>query len=156
MASLNKVILLGNITKDPEFKRSASGAAVVKLRLAVNEQFRDRVTGQAKEVACYVDVTVWDRQAEACSQFLQKGSQIIVDGRLVYEEWKTPNGEARNKLSVRADRVQFLDKTKRQAGAPTQGGQPVQGQASQQGGAAAAIAATAQPPPADDPENLPF
>lgn len=155
MASLNKVILLGNITKDPEIKKSASGAAVAKLRLAVNEQFRDRATGQPKEIACYVDVTVWDRQAEACGQFLQKGSQILVDGRLVYEEWKTPNGEARSRLGVRADRVQFLNNTKRAPQAPD---------ARPQAGDTGAAPAPQQPPaprqalqePAGDDENLPF
>lgn len=152
MASLNKVILLGNLTKDPELKRSPSGIAVAKLRIAVNEQFRERTTGQLKEVACYVDVMVWDRQAEACGQFLQKGSQVIVDGRLTYDEWKTPAGEMRNKMSVRADRVQFLNNTKKQA-APTD----------EAGAQQAATPVAPQPPaPAEhspvngDEENLPF
>lgn len=135
MPSLNKVILLGNLTRDPDCKRAPSGVAVTKLRIAVNEQFRER-TGALKEVACYVDVTVWDRQAEACAQCLIKGSQIIVDGRLVYDEWKTPQGEQRSRLSVRADRVQFLNKTIRpgqvapdghQPYAPAQEGQPIPG-----------------------------
>ncbi|MBR3086727.1 MAG: single-stranded DNA-binding protein, partial [Kiritimatiellae bacterium] len=122
MASLNKVILLGNITRDPELKRTPNGVAIARLRLAVNENVRDRQTGQTKEVACYVDVTVWERQAEACGQFLQKGSQIIVDGKLVYEEWKNAQGEARNRLSVRADRVQFINTVRRPDGAPVPGG----------------------------------
>ena len=151
MASLNKVILLGNLTKDPELKRSPSGMAVAKLRIAVNEQFRERSTGQLKEVACYVDVMVWDRQAEACGQFLQKGSQVIVDGRLAYDEWKTPTGEMRNKMSVRADRVQFLNNTKKFS-------------ATNEDSNAAAPQAAPQPPPpqqqADqspvNDENLPF
>lgn len=153
MASLNKVILLGNLTKDPELKRSPSGMAVAKLRIAVNEQFRERSTGQLKEVACYVDVMVWDRQAEACGQFLQKGSQVIVDGRLAYDEWKTPTGEMRNKMSVRADRVQFLNNTKKFS-------------ATNEDSNAAAPQAAPQPPPPQqqaeqspvngDDENLPF
>lgn len=153
MASLNKVILLGNLTKDPELKRSPSGMAVAKLRIAVNEQFRERSTGQLKEVACYVDVMVWDRQAEACGQFLQKGSQVIVDGRLAYDEWKTPAGEMRNKMSVRADRVQFLNNTKKFSAA------------NEDTNAAAPQAAPQPPPPQQqaeqspvngDDENLPF
>lgn len=116
MASLNKVILLGNLTKDPELKRAPSGVAIAKLRLAVSEQFRDRATGQPKEVVCYVDVAVWDRQAETCAQYLQKGSQIMVEGRLIYDEWKTPSGETRSRLAVRADRIQFLAGTKGRQG----------------------------------------
>jgi len=160
MASLNKVVLLGNITRDPELKRTPSGVAIARLRLAVNENVRDRQTGQTKEVACYVDVTVWERQAEACGQFLQKGSQIIVDGKLVYEEWKTPGGESRSRLSVRADRVQFLNGTRQRAGqgdAPQPAApQPAGAQAAQQ--PVQAAPAVPPPPPAvnDDDENLPF
>lgn len=158
MASLNKVLLLGNITKDPELKQSASGAAVAKLRLAVNEQLRDRSTGQTKEVACYVDVTVWERQAEACGQFLQKGSQILVDGRLIYDEWKSPSGEARSRLSVRADRVQFLAGTKRPQGAPAVGAQqaPAQAPMAAQPQAQAPMRAPVAAPVGGDDENLPF
>lgn len=161
MASLNKVVLLGNITRDPELKRSASGVAIARLRLAVNELARDRATGQTKEIACYVDVTVWDRQAETCGQYLQKGSQVLVDGRLVYDEWKTPQGESRSRLSVRADRIQFLAGTKR----PEQGGAPAAPAAQAAAPALApapaplpqAPAPVAPPPPAnDDEENLPF
>lgn len=109
MASLNKVILIGHLTRDPELRKVASGVSVAKMRLAVNETIRDRQTGQAREVTCFVDVTAWDRAAENCGKFLSKGSSILVDGRLTYEEWKTPQGEQRNRVSVRADRVQFMD-----------------------------------------------
>ncbi len=148
MASLNKVVLLGNLTKDPELKVSPSGTQVAKLRIAVNEQFRDRTTGQLKEVACYVDVTVWARQAEACGQYLQKGSQIIVDGRLSYEEWTTPAGDRRNRLSVRADRVQFIYNTRRQENQGEQSHPPRE-----------ESRPSAVPPGAEhvaDDENLPF
>ena len=75
MASFNKVVLLGNLTRDPELKKSPAGISVAKLRLAVNETYRDRQTGQPKEVACFVDVAVWDKQAESCGQYLTRGSQ---------------------------------------------------------------------------------
>ena len=126
MASFNKVILLGNLTRDPELKKSPSGASVARLRLAVNETYRDRQTGQPKEVACFVDVAVWDKQAESCGQYLTRGSQILVEGRLVYEEWKNAQGEARNRISVRADRVQFINTARRPDGAQAPSGQ-VQG-----------------------------
>ena len=123
MASFNKVVLLGNLTRDPEIKKSPAGVTVAKLRLAVNETYRDRQTGQPKEVACFVDVAVWDKQAESCAQYLTRGSQILVEGRLVYEEWKNAQGESRNRLSVRADRVQFINTVRRPDGAPAPSGQ---------------------------------
>ncbi len=122
MASFNKVVLLGNLTRDPELKKSPNGVSVAKLRLAVNETYKDRQTGQPKEVACFVDVAVWDKQAESCGQYLTRGSQILVEGRLVYEEWKNAQGESRNRLSVRADRVQFINTVRRPDGAPPAGG----------------------------------
>ena len=122
MASFNKVVLLGNLTRDPELKKSPSGISVAKLRLAVNETYKDRQTGQPKEVACFVDVAVWDKQAESCGQYLTRGSQVLVEGRLIYEEWKNAQGESRNRLSVRADRVQFINTVRRPDGAPPAGG----------------------------------
>ena len=122
MASFNKVVLLGNLTRDPEIKKSPAGVTVAKLRLAVNETYRDRQTGQPKEVACFVDVAVWDKQAESCAQYLTRGSQILVEGRLIYEEWKNAQGESRNRLSVRADRVQFINTVRRPEGAPPASG----------------------------------
>ena len=108
MASFNRVILVGNLTRAPEMRHAPSGTAVTNFRLAVSETFRDRQSGQTKEVVCYVDVAAWDRQAETCNQYLVKGSPVLVEGRLIYDEWKNPQGETRNRLSVRADRVQFL------------------------------------------------
>jgi single-strand DNA-binding protein len=121
MASFNKVVLLGNLTRDPELKKSPAGVSVAKLRMAVNETYRDRQSGQPKEVTCFVDVAVWDKQADSCGQYLTRGSQILVEGRLVYEEWKNAQGEARNRLSVRADRVQFINTVRRPEGAPASG-----------------------------------
>ncbi len=127
MASFNKVVLLGNLTRDPELKKSPAGVSVAKLRMAVNETYRDRQSGQPKEVTCFVDVAVWDKQADSCGQYLTRGSQILVEGRLVYEEWKNAQGEARNRLSVRADRVQFINTVRRPDGTPAAPGGQVQG-----------------------------
>ena len=150
MASFNKVILLGNLTKDPELKKTPSGVSVARLRLAVNETFRDRQTGQPKEVVCYVDVNVWDRQAESCGKYLQRGSQILVEGRLIYDEWKNQQGETRSRISVRADRVQFLS-TNSQRSANGQGqsaGAPMQAQ----GGEEAPSASPSAPAPQAAPQ----
>lgn len=180
MASLNKVILLGNLTRDPELKKAPSGSSVARLRLAVNEQTRDRATGQPKEVSCFVDVVVWERQADLCGQYLQKGSQIVVDGRLIYEEWKNPAGETRSRLSVRADRIQFLAGTKGRQGGEGQGPAVQRGVPDNRGAVAQTVqrgipeteaTMASQPPEAyappsapapapapvnDDDENLPF
>ncbi len=108
MASFNRVILMGNLTRDPELKQAPSGSPVVDLRLAVSEQYRDKQTGETKEVTCFVDVVAWNRQAELCQQYLAKGRPILVEGRLQYDEWKTKEGESRSKLRVRADNIRFL------------------------------------------------
>ena len=162
MASFNKVVLLGNLTRDPELKKSPNGVSVAKLRLAVNETYKDRQTGQPKEVACFVDVAVWDKQAESCGQYLTRGSQILVEGRLVYEEWKNAQGESRNRLSVRADRVQFINTARRPEGAaaapassaPAPGGPAAAPAPAPSGDGRAALgqsAASAEPPLDDVP-----
>lgn len=92
MACYNRVILMGNLTRDPELKQAPSGTPVVDLRLAVSEQYRDKQTGETKEVTCFVDVTAWSRLAELCSQYLSKGRPILVEGRLQYDEWKNKEG----------------------------------------------------------------
>jgi single-strand DNA-binding protein len=159
MASFNKVVLLGNLTRDPEIKKSPAGVTVAKLRLAVNETYRDRQTGQPKEVACFVDVAVWDKQAESCAQYLTRGSQILVEGRLIYEEWKNAQGESRNRLSVRADRVQFINTVRRPDGAPAPAGQvhsPVsQAQGSAPAGGPTSVSAAAPVSAAPAPASAP-
>ncbi len=122
MASFNRVVLMGNLTRDPEMRQTPSGAQVAEMRLAVSETYRDRQTNQPKEVTCYVDVVVWNKLAELCQQYLGKGRPVLVEGRLTYDEWKTPQGEARSKLRVRGDTVKFLGTPKRgeaQDGAPS-------------------------------------
>jgi single-strand DNA-binding protein len=153
MASFNRVILLGNLTRDPELRHAPSGIAVAELRLAVSESRKDRQTGQTRESVCYVDVTVWDRQAENCQQFLVKGSQILVEGRLQMDEWKTPQGESRSKLRVRADRVQFMGAPRR-SGEQTSTAGATQANTPSPGGTIAEDAFEADV--VNDSENLPF
>ena len=109
MANLNKVFLIGNLTRDPELRYTPAGVAVANLGLAVNRRFRDK-TGELKEDVCFLTVTVWDKQAEACCQYLQKGSPIFVEGVLQSRSWETPDGQKRSTIDVRAERVQFLGK----------------------------------------------
>ncbi|HOD11821.1 MAG TPA: single-stranded DNA-binding protein [Candidatus Omnitrophota bacterium] len=111
MASLNKVFLIGNLTKDPELRYTPNGIGVVNLRIAVNRRFRDRASGELKEETCFLTVTAWDKQAEACNQYLKKGSPIFVEGTLQSRSWEA-NGQKRSTIEVRAERVQFLGSAK--------------------------------------------
>ena len=109
MANLNKVFLIGNLTRDPELRYTPAGVAVANLGLAVNRRFRDK-SGEVKEDVCFLTVTVWDKQAEACCQYLQKGSPIFVEGVLQSRSWETSDGQKRSTIDIRAERVQFLGK----------------------------------------------
>jgi single-strand DNA-binding protein len=108
MANYNKVILMGNLTRDPELRYTPSGVAVVNLRLAVNRRFRDRSSGEQRNEVCFVTAIVWDKQAELCNQYLQKGRPVFVEGRLQSRSYEDSSGNKRNVLEVRAERVQFL------------------------------------------------
>lgn len=158
MASFNRVILCGNLTRDPELRETPTGSKVCEMGMAVNERYKT-ATGEWVEKPVYVDFSAWNRQAETCSEYLSKGSPVLVEGRLRYDTWEK-EGQKRSKLSVTADRVQFL-------GAPKQSGM---GQNPGPGPSASASPATpgntqpAPPPPGDstpgyaDEENddLPF
>ncbi len=154
MASYNRVILIGNLCRDRDFKRTPPGFTVSELRLAVNESFRNRTTNEKTDRTCYVDVTVWNQQAELCRQYLSKGSPLFVEGRLVYDEWKTPAGETRSKLRVQADRVQFLSAPPRQQG--SQAAAPVAAQAPATPAAPVPSPPAPPAPPASDEEEIPF
>ncbi len=112
MASLNKVFMIGNLTKDPELRYTPNGVGVVNLRIAVNRKYRDRASGELKEETCFITITAWDKQAEACNQYLSKGSPIFVEGTLQSRSWETNDGQKRNTIEVRAERVQFLGSSK--------------------------------------------
>ena len=107
MASYNRVMLMGNLTRNPEMKYTPSGSAVADLGLAVNESFKNKA-GETIEQTCFVDVVVWGRQAETAAEYLKKGSPVFVEGRLQFDQWESQQGEKRSKLRVRAERVQFL------------------------------------------------
>jgi len=143
MASYNRVILIGNLCRDPELKQAPSGTPLCDLRLAVNESYRTQ-SGELHESVHFVDVTVWDRAATNCQTYLKKGSSILVEGRLQYDEWKTPQNETRSKLRVRADRVQFLG-PRPSGDVPGGSGAP----------ANVPTSAPATPPPAANPAAIP-
>lgn len=108
MASYNKVILMGNLTRDPELKYLPSGTAVANFGLAMNETYTDRQTGEKKEEVCFVDVEAWGRQAEIANEYLQKGSSVFIDGSLRFDSWEADDGTKRSRLRVRAFRFQFI------------------------------------------------
>lgn len=109
MASFNRVIMMGNLTRDPEHKQLASGQAVCRLGLASNRQFKNKQTGAMVQEVCFVDVDVWGPQAESCRQFLAKGRSVLVEGRLKMDSWQEPDGAKRSKHTIVADRVTFLN-----------------------------------------------
>ncbi len=106
MLQLNKVFIAGNLTRDPELKHISSGDAVCTLGLAVNKDFTTR-DGEKKNEVLFVDVTVWKKQAEACGQYLSKGSAVFVEGELRADSWEQ-DGQKRSKMRITAQRVQFL------------------------------------------------
>ena len=108
MANINRVILVGNLTRDPELRHTPSGTSVCKLRLAVNSRQKDAATGEWGEKPNYFDVTVWGNQGENCAKFLSKGRPVGVDGRLDWREWEAQDGTKRQAVEVIADTVQFL------------------------------------------------
>ena len=107
MANINRVVLVGNLTKDPELRHTQGGTAVCKLRLAVNTRRKDE-TGQWGDKPNYFDVTVWGNQGESCAQYLSKGRPVGVDGRLDWREWEAQDGSKRQAVEIIADSVQFL------------------------------------------------
>jgi len=109
MASFNKVILIGNLTKDPELRYTAGGAPVANLRLAVNRTWLAK-DGQKKEDVCYVTVVVWNKLAETVGEFKKKGDPIFVEGRLQSKSWETEDKQKRTVLEVIAERIQFLNR----------------------------------------------
>ena len=119
MASYNKVILVGNLTRDPELRYTPSGTAVANLRLAVNRKFRDKAQ-QLKDETCFITAVVWSKQAETCNQYLHKGSSLLVEGRLQSRTWDdAQSGQKRSVVEVLAERVQFL-------GSPQKAAAPVE------------------------------
>jgi len=107
MGTMNRVFLMGNLTRDPELRTTPSGIAVSDLGLAVSEKYKNKA-GELVETVCFADIVVWGRQAETCRQYLSKGAPVMVEGRLQLDQWQTDKGEKRSRMRVRAERVQFL------------------------------------------------
>ncbi len=109
MANFNKVILAGNLTRDPQLSYLPSGAPVCEFGLAINRRWKSQQTGEMREEACFVDCRAFGRQAETLNQYMSKGRGLLVEGRLKFDQWEGKDGQKRSKLSVVADSFQFLD-----------------------------------------------
>jgi single-strand DNA-binding protein len=114
MANFNRVIVMGNLTRDPELRYPPGGAAVASFGLGINRRFRDG-SGSPKDEATFVEIVAWGKQAELCTEYLGKGRLVLIEGRLRQERWETTEGESRSALKVVAERVQFLPNGRPQA-----------------------------------------
>ena len=140
MGYYNKVILMGNLTRDPELKYLPSGTAVANLGLAVNHSYTDRQSGERKEEVCFVDLDAFGKTAETMNEYLQKGRTVLIEGRLRYRTWETDDGQRRSKHDVLVDRFTFVDS--RQGG-----GESLRDEES-------GYSASDEPPPTED--DIPF
>ena len=109
-ASLNKVMLIGNLTRDPELRYLPSGQPVTNFSIAVNRTYASQ-TGEKKEEVCFVRVVVWARRAEVCNEYLKKGSPVFIEGRLQSRSWEAQDGSKRSTTEVVAQNVQFLSRS---------------------------------------------
>jgi single-strand DNA-binding protein len=177
MADLNKVFLMGRLTFDPDLRRTPNGTAVSELRMATSRTYTTQA-GERKEEKLFIDVTVWDRQAENCCQYLKKGSAIHVEGSLKMDTWDDKTtGEKRSKIRVQAERVQFLDRRETPGASEDDSGGATRESAPRRTGASptdtrgsangARGSSSASPPPrhsapvepepaGDDDEDIPF
>ena len=149
--SVNVVVLVGNLTRDPELRAMPSGSSVCRLGLAVNERTKDPTTGEWGERPNYFDIDVFGGMGENCAQYLTKGRQVAVEGRLRWRSWETQDGQKRSAVSVVANNVQFIG--------PRDSGGGFGGQsAPAQGGAAFNSAGSSTPPGPDftEDEDIPF
>jgi len=120
MSSFNRVTLIGNLTRNPELRKTKTGAAVAELGLALNRVWNNE-SGQRQEETTFVDVTVWGRNAENAAQYLQKGRSVLIEGRLQLETWQDKqSGQERSKLKVVADAIQFLSSGQESTAASSQ------------------------------------
>jgi single-strand DNA-binding protein len=157
-ASYNKVILVGNLTRDPELRYTPSGTAVTEIGLAVNDR-RKNANGEWVDETTFVDITLWARQAEVASEYLTKGSNVLIEGRLKLDSWENNEGQKRSKLKVVGERMQMLGAPKgsggggRGAGSQPHDDESEYGGPSESYGGPSVPAASSKRPPDDD---IPF
>lgn len=128
MANFNRVILVGNLTRDPQLRYTPSGTAVADFGIAVNRQWKSQ-DGESKEDVCFIDVSAWGRQGEVISEYKSKGDPILIEGRLQMQSWQGQDGQKRTKHVVVVESFQFLDRggPRRESAPREEGGQPPEG-----------------------------
>lgn len=108
--SINRVVISGNLTRDPELRATGGGTSVLKMGVAVNDRRKNQQTGEWEDYANFVDVTMFGARAEAVSRFLSKGAKVAIEGKLRWSQWESQQGEKRSKLEVVADEIEFLSR----------------------------------------------
>ena|SRR6516225_9093546 len=144
MATFNKVILLGNLTRDPELRYTPQGSAVCEFALALNYQYTNKQTGQKVEEVSFIDIVAWGKTGEICAEYLKKGRQVMIEGRLKQDRWEAQDGKKMSKVRVTAENVQFVGS--RPAGEGGGGG----------GGKGGGAPAPEDGPPPGQEEDIPF
>lgn len=169
MASYNKVILIGNLTRDPQIRYTPKGTAVAEIGLAVNRTWFDQATNQKKEETTFVDITLWGRQAEIAGEYLSKGRPVMIEGRLNLDTWDDKeSGQKRSKLKVVCEQMQLLGSREGGGGGGGMGGggsrggaparRPQGGGDEEFGGPSGGYGGRDSSPPADDfpDDEVPF
>ncbi|HAD82894.1 MAG: hypothetical protein A2509_09895 [Candidatus Edwardsbacteria bacterium RIFOXYD12_FULL_50_11] len=129
LAELNRVFIIGRLTKDPEVRQTSNGTPVTNFTIAINRKYKS-LSGELKEDTTFVGIVAWQKLAELCKQFLAKGRAVLVEGKMQNRSWETEDGQKRSTLEIRADRIEFLDREPRAAGssAPSPDGGSPEGQ----------------------------
>ena len=154
-SNINRVVLTGNLTRDPELRSLPSGMSVCSLRLAVNTR-RKGASGDWEDKPNYFDVTVWGAQGENCARYLSKGRPVAIDGRLEWREWESPEGQKRQAIDIIADTVQFLSSPRDDGGGNGGGFTPRSDIPADTGDFAAAPAGGGSAPSAPADDDIPF
>jgi single-strand DNA-binding protein len=121
-SNINRVIITGNLTADPELRSLPSGTSLCKLRVACNTRRKDNSTNEWVDKPNFFDVTVWGAQGENCARYLSKGRPVAIDGRLEWREWESQEGQKRQAIDIVADTVQFLSSPRDDSGGGNGGG----------------------------------
>lgn len=159
MSNYNKVILMGRLTRDIEFKYTSSSTAMASFGMAINRPYTDPQSGEKKEEVCFVDIIAFGRTAEICNEYLKKGDPVFLEGSLNFYSWETDTGEKRSKLSVRAYNVQFLPRRTDQQAPPSQQQPEVREQPEIRESTSAGPPVEENAPPESEPEaenDIPF
>ncbi|PKQ15754.1 MAG: single-stranded DNA-binding protein [Actinobacteria bacterium HGW-Actinobacteria-7] len=118
--SINRVVITGNLTRDPELTSTGSGMAILKMGIAVNDRRKNQQSGEWEDVPNFFDVVVFGQRGESISRFLSKGSKVAIEGKLRWRSWETPEGDKRSKIEIIADDIEFM--SSRDGGSNSGGG----------------------------------